>query len=146
MLRGVERTGSSSFAVQLREARERAALTQEELAERAGLTCHAVSALERGHRTRPYPHTQRALADALGLDEQARAALFAAVPRRTERPPVVRALPAPAAPVEDLLRVLLEESRAAADTALRAAQTAEARHRRLEAALVDLLEAAAVPA
>ena len=69
----------------LRTLRERPGLTQEELAERAGLTPHAVSALERGARTRPYPHTVRSLADALGLDDAQRAALLAAVPRRQRR-------------------------------------------------------------
>ena len=39
---------SPSFADVLRRLRERAGLTQEELAERAALTAHAVSALERG--------------------------------------------------------------------------------------------------
>ena len=71
-----------SLAERLRALRVRAGLTQEELAERAGLTPHAISALERGTRTRPYPHTLRALADALGLDEAERAALRAAVPSR----------------------------------------------------------------
>ena len=71
-----------SLAERLRALRVRAGLTQEELAERAGLTPHAISALERGTRTRPYPHTLRALADALGLDEVERADLRAAVPSR----------------------------------------------------------------
>lgn len=66
----------------LRALRERAGLTQEELAERAGLTSHAISALERGVRTRPYPHTIRSLAQALDLDETGRAALIGAVPPR----------------------------------------------------------------
>ena len=66
----------------LRGLRETAGLTQEELAWRAGISPNAVSVLERGRRRRPYPHTVRALADALGLDEDARAALLAAVPRR----------------------------------------------------------------
>ena len=43
---------------------------------------HAVSALERGARTRPYPHTVRSLAAALGLAGDARARLHAAVPSR----------------------------------------------------------------
>ncbi|TKJ34209.1 helix-turn-helix domain-containing protein [Blastococcus sp. CCUG 61487] len=73
----------ASFAELLRTLRERAGLTQEELAERAGLTPHAISALERGARTRPYPHTVRALGEGLGLDEADRAALRAAVPRRS---------------------------------------------------------------
>ncbi len=58
----------SSFGADLRALRSAAGLTQEELAARAGLTANGVSALERGTRTRPYPHTVRALADALGLD------------------------------------------------------------------------------
>ena len=80
------RSPSSSFADVLRRLREGAGLTQEELAERAGLTAHAVSALERGARTRPYPHTVRALADALVLDADERATLLSAVPRRTPAP------------------------------------------------------------
>ncbi|MGA8044864.1 MAG: helix-turn-helix transcriptional regulator, partial [Dermatophilaceae bacterium] len=71
------------FGVLLRRLRERAGLTQQELAERAALTPHAVSALERGTRTRPYPHTVRVLADALGASEVERATLIASVPRRS---------------------------------------------------------------
>lgn len=65
--------------------RAHAGMTQEELAERAGLSPHAISALERGTRTRPYPHTVRSLAEALGLDEGQRASLVAAVVRRRRR-------------------------------------------------------------
>src|SRR3954452_23168477 len=74
----------TSFGERLRRYREGATLTQEELAERAGLTAMAVSALERGERRRPYPNTVRALANGLGLDDQQRAELAAAVPRRSE--------------------------------------------------------------
>jgi predicted ATPase/transcriptional regulator with XRE-family HTH domain len=77
----------TSFAEVLREFREERSLTQEELAERAGITVKAVGALERGERRRPYPHTVRALADGLGLDDSQRARLVASVPGRT-RPPV----------------------------------------------------------
>ncbi len=56
-----------SFGEKLRQLREAAGLTQEELAERAGLTPKGIGALERGDRKRPYPNTVRALADALGL-------------------------------------------------------------------------------
>jgi len=66
----------------LRRLREAAGLTQEELAERAGLTAHAISALERGARKRPYPHTVRSLADALELPEAERTTLLASVPKR----------------------------------------------------------------
>ena len=72
----------ASLATTLRALREAAGLSQEELAERAGLSSHAISALERGTRTRPYPHTVRALCDALDVDADSRAALIAAVPAR----------------------------------------------------------------
>ncbi len=61
------------FGNQLRQYRQAAGLTQEELAERAGLSVKAISALESGRRRRPYPHTVRALADALGLSDEERA-------------------------------------------------------------------------
>ena len=72
---------ASSFGARLRSLRQAVGMTQEELANRAGLSPNAVSALERGQRRRPYPHTVRALAEALG-DEDKRAALLAAVSAR----------------------------------------------------------------
>jgi predicted ATPase/transcriptional regulator with XRE-family HTH domain len=86
---------SDSFAARLRDLRERAGLTQQELAERAGLTPHAISALERGTRTRPYPHTVRSLADALGSNEDDRAALIAAATRGRARATQADSLPPP---------------------------------------------------
>jgi predicted ATPase/transcriptional regulator with XRE-family HTH domain len=68
-----------SFGARLRRLREAAGLTQEELAQRAGLSRKAISVLERGERKRPYPHTVRSLADALGLPEEERASLLVAV-------------------------------------------------------------------
>jgi transcriptional regulator with XRE-family HTH domain len=84
------------FGEQLRRLREGAGLTQEELAAKAGLTAKAVSALERGERKRPYPHTVRSLADALGLSEGDRLSLLASVQKRGEPSP---AAPGPALPV-----------------------------------------------
>ena len=81
-----EAHGVDSFATQLRQLRERAGLTQEELAERAGVTVHAVSALERGTRTRPYPHTVRSLAAALRVTDAEQTALVRAVPSRRAEP------------------------------------------------------------
>src|SRR3712207_2168309 len=72
-----------SFGAQLRQLREPAGLTQEELALRAGLSSDAVSKLERGQRRRPHPHTVRALADALDLPEDERKALIGAAPKRS---------------------------------------------------------------
>ncbi|MGY1731105.1 ATP-binding protein [Geodermatophilus sp. SYSU D01045] len=85
-------------AALLRRWRTAAALTQEELAARSGLTAKAVSALERGERRRPHPHTVRALADALGLDVADRAALTAAA-RPVGGGPAAGTLLPPAAPV-----------------------------------------------
>src|ERR671916_1297994 len=90
------------FGAMLKRLRDRAGLTQEELASKAGLTAKAISALERGERRRPYPHTVRSLADALALTDAESASLAAAVPGRGENvratdagtPPAV--LPAPA--------------------------------------------------
>jgi predicted ATPase/DNA-binding XRE family transcriptional regulator len=71
------RTGSpGSFATQLKALREAAGFTQEELATIAGLSVHAVSALERGERRRPHVETVRALSAALDLTGPARDALL----------------------------------------------------------------------
>jgi predicted ATPase/DNA-binding XRE family transcriptional regulator len=70
------------FAAALRRLRTRSGLTQEQLAERAGLSTNAISALERGERRHPYPHTVRALASALGVDPEAHQALEAAAKPR----------------------------------------------------------------
>jgi tetratricopeptide (TPR) repeat protein/DNA-binding XRE family transcriptional regulator len=51
----------------LRRARRVARLSQEELAERTGLSVRAISDLERGRTRRPYPRTLRLLADELGV-------------------------------------------------------------------------------
>ncbi len=73
---------SAPFGARLRQLREAAGLTQEELAWRAGLTAKAISVLERGERKRPFPHTVRAIADVLELSGNERASLLAAVPKR----------------------------------------------------------------
>lgn len=77
----------------LRRVRRAAGLSQQELAERAGLTASGISQLERGVRTRPYPHTLRALADALELDADGHRQLLdatgasgAELPRRVSLP------------------------------------------------------------
>jgi tetratricopeptide (TPR) repeat protein/transcriptional regulator with XRE-family HTH domain len=63
----------------LRDWRERALLTQEQLAERAGLSARTIRRLESGVATRrPYPSSLRMLAAALDLSEAEQAALAAA--------------------------------------------------------------------
>ena len=101
-VRGTDGGHGEPFGTMLKRLRDRAGLTQEELASRAGLTAKAVSALECGERRRPYPNTVRSLADALALTDAESASLAAAVPGRGENvraadagaPPAV--LPAPA--------------------------------------------------
>jgi predicted ATPase/DNA-binding XRE family transcriptional regulator len=69
--------GPQSFGGQLKALREAAGFTQEELATIAGLSVHAVSALERGERRRPHVETVRALSAALDLNGASRDALLA---------------------------------------------------------------------
>lgn len=84
-----------SFAELLRRHRAAAGLTQEDLAERAGLSVRGVSDLERGLRPHPRPDTVRRLADALRLSDANRRDLGAAAtpaptsPFDTPLPPTV---------------------------------------------------------
>jgi predicted ATPase/transcriptional regulator with XRE-family HTH domain len=95
-IRGMATTGrDESFGSRLRRLREAAGLTQEELAERAGLSPMAIGMLERGQRRRPYPHTVQALGAALGISEEELAELAASVPRRGR----TLSQPAPSLPV-----------------------------------------------
>jgi len=61
----------------LRKQRVDAGLTQEDLAERSGVSVRAIADLERGRTRRPYPSSVRALVQALGLPEEAGAGLVA---------------------------------------------------------------------
>jgi predicted ATPase/transcriptional regulator with XRE-family HTH domain len=72
---------SPLFGDLLRQHRLAAILTQEELAERAGMSIRGISDLERGARTHPHRETVRLLADALGLTGEARSTFFQAAPR-----------------------------------------------------------------
>jgi transcriptional regulator with XRE-family HTH domain len=69
---------SASFGDVLRRLRMAAALSQEELAERAGLSARGISDLERGVSQAPRPETLRLLVDALKPGERDREMLFAA--------------------------------------------------------------------
>jgi len=88
---------SKSFAVLLRHYRVAAGLSQEALAERAGLSTRAIYALEHGERQAPYATTLRGLATALELTGAERAALFeTAAPRSRTVQPATRPALAPA--------------------------------------------------
>ncbi|HZX04454.1 ATP-binding protein [Kribbella sp.] len=68
----------AGFGGLLRRHRREAGLSQEGLAELAGLSVDAIAALERGRRRAPRAQTLRLLADALRLGEQDRLLLAAA--------------------------------------------------------------------
>jgi predicted ATPase/transcriptional regulator with XRE-family HTH domain len=105
----------ATFGELLRQYRQAANLTQQDLADRSRLSMQAVGALERGERQRPYRTTVDLLARALGLPPAQRE-LFAAAsrgPRAGRRQPpagdgAVR-LPTPPTPLigrgQDVLRV-----------------------------------------
>jgi transcriptional regulator with XRE-family HTH domain len=76
-----------TFGESLRRFRAAAGLSQEALAERAGLRAHAVSDLERGTRWFPHPDTVQRLSSALELDESQSAELRSASRRRPRYTP-----------------------------------------------------------
>ncbi|HEU5347672.1 MAG TPA: AAA family ATPase, partial [Ktedonobacterales bacterium] len=75
----------TAFGALLRRYRTLAGLTQEQLAERAGLSARAITALERGVNRAPQRETFRLLADALALTPEEEAALEAAARRLRQR-------------------------------------------------------------
>ena len=107
--------GSGSLGGTLHRLRVAACLTQQALAERAGISADAVAALERGRRQHPRPDTIDPLARALSLDEHNRAELAAlaiqdaararsraprpAPPRATAAGGALTILPAPPGPL-----------------------------------------------
>jgi len=90
----------NAFADQLRRLRLRAGLSQEALAEKAGVSVATIGAIEEGQRRRPYPNTLRALADSLGLTATERGALLSLQDDSAPRPDLAvfdtLALPVPA--------------------------------------------------
>src|SRR5215467_8309043 len=71
-------TTSGAFGDVLRHLREANGLTQESLAERAGLSARAISALERGVNRVPRHDTLQRLTSALALTARQREALMSA--------------------------------------------------------------------
>jgi tetratricopeptide (TPR) repeat protein/transcriptional regulator with XRE-family HTH domain len=77
------------FGPLLREHRGAAGLSQEELAQRSGLSVRAISDMERGHTARPFIRSVRMLADAMRLSGQAREQLLTAARTRAPGPGIV---------------------------------------------------------
>ncbi|HWE63665.1 MAG TPA: tetratricopeptide repeat protein, partial [Chloroflexota bacterium] len=84
------------FAELLRRFRSNAALSQEALAERAGISVAAVASLERGRRTSPRPETIALLAQGLGLSSEERETFVASAFRLQPAAPAVETAPEPA--------------------------------------------------
>jgi transcriptional regulator with XRE-family HTH domain len=84
-----------SFGAQLKALREAAGFTQEELATIAGLSVHAISALERGERRRPHVETVRALCAALDLTGPTRDAVLLSARAPVHNAAVDRLTPVP---------------------------------------------------
>ena len=81
---------AGGFGARLRAGRQSAGFSQQELAERSGLSVRAISDLERERTRWPYPDSLHRLADALGLRDEGRAEFIAAAGRRLARPGVAR--------------------------------------------------------
>jgi transcriptional regulator with XRE-family HTH domain len=86
-------TESAPFGALLQRHRVAAGMSQAALAERAGLSTRAISALKRGLRRQPYLETVRMLAEALRLDAEQRAAIVAAARPEREAAPPRRGIP-----------------------------------------------------
>jgi predicted ATPase/DNA-binding XRE family transcriptional regulator len=83
-------TADSRFGAVLRRYRVGASLSQEELAERSGLSVRGISDLERGARTSPRLETVRLISDALQLSSDDRSTLLAAARPEIDSPEGVR--------------------------------------------------------
>jgi transcriptional regulator with XRE-family HTH domain len=80
--------GAGGFGSRLRACRRSCGLSQQELAERSGLSIRAISKLECGRTRWPYPDSVNRLADALKLRDAERAEFTAAAERRLGTGPV----------------------------------------------------------
>jgi predicted ATPase/DNA-binding XRE family transcriptional regulator len=80
-------SSEAPFSEVLRRRRRAAGYSQEDLAERAGLSAAAIGSLEQGLRRAPHRDTVRSLADALGVSESERRELEEAAARARGRQP-----------------------------------------------------------
>ena len=131
----METASSAPFAELLRRHRLALGLTQEELAERAGLSPNAVSDLERSRRRAPYHATMDALVSALGLTPEDQRALEASVVRR--RRPLVKPSELPHRDVSALLAEVVRFSDSGDGGRLRLELPLVGREKELAALLTD---------
>ena len=126
---------AGGFGDRLRACRRASGLSQQELAERSGLSVRAVSKLESGRTRWPYPDSVGRLAGALGLRDAERAEFIAAAERRlghgaqparprADRVCVPRQVPAPVPAFTGRADELESLSRAGGETAGAALVTA----------------------
>ena len=93
------------FGTRLRSCRQSAGLSQQELAERSGLSVRAISDLERGRTRFPYQDSLARLADALALGGPARTEFITSASRRLAPAEAGTLLwQLPPVPIEDLAR------------------------------------------
>jgi predicted ATPase/transcriptional regulator with XRE-family HTH domain len=112
-------TGPASFGNLLRHLRSAASLSQEDLAERSGVSVRGISDLERGARHAPRLETVRMLADALALGPDDRTALLAAArPALWPEGPSGPASPTPVSVPAPLTRLIGRETEVATLRAL----------------------------
>lgn len=95
----MEGDDSTGFGARLRACRTAAGLSQQEIADRSGLSIRAVRNMESGRTQWPYRDSLTRLADSLGLRGAARAGFLAAVPQRRLERRLVQPDPAMAAGV-----------------------------------------------
>ena len=86
-------TDTAAYGAWLRSCRRAAGLSQEELAEQAGLSVRAIRNFERGRIEHPHPGSLQRLADALALHGQARAEFFTAAGRGRSRAAAIATMP-----------------------------------------------------
>jgi tetratricopeptide (TPR) repeat protein/transcriptional regulator with XRE-family HTH domain len=79
-------TGGSAFGFAVRAHRRRLGLSQEDLAERIGVSTSTIGKVEAGRISQPRPATMRLLADAFGLTGDARDTFFQTAESPPDRP------------------------------------------------------------
>ncbi len=102
----------SALGALLRRVREESGLTQEELAERAGVSARTITDTERGLRGRLYADTAGRLAAGLGLNGSARDSFVEVARSRADAAPDAGAVPHPLTPLlgrSDELTAVVED-------------------------------------